>query len=634
VDRVTAQLGDSRSSLPSAEQTGLVRVQDGKVSFSHPLVRSALYQGATEEERLEAHRSLANALRRDQDHDLRIWHLALATIRPDEKIAAELESVADMAESHQGPAAAVAALERSAELTEDEGLRARRLARAANVNLEGGRRDRAQALLDQADLIAQDPHVRAQVIFCRARLAMQTTISTNADVDALLQGARLVEKSDPQFAVKMLGLCTFLGWYGRDWAVVVEASRRLLAIDVPEESPGKRRARDMLNVLESSGSPQAMYLRMPNEDMVDQLPPEVWMPPPMVDIAGLETETYPFLMRAAQDLRGRGAIWGLTPVLVSLGAAEYLIGLWSSSVTHLTEGLALARQTGHEFQAAAASVLLARTAAIRGDVERLELLTRDQQPAELSCWLVAGFSIWAAALLDLGMGRAERAFNRLADLEPLETWPQRDHIALRSVGDLVEAAIQSGRGDYASTVLDRLERWAGPEPPVWSQLVLHGYRGVLEPDPCRAERHLRIALSLPGASARPWNYARVQLLYGEWLRRQKRRIEARRQLRAALEVFRRLGAKPWSDRARSGLRASGETLGRRGSTALEKLTPQELQIASLAAAGSTNRQIGAQLFLSPRTVATHLYRLFPKLGISSRADLRGIDLSDLNGSYK
>jgi DNA-binding CsgD family transcriptional regulator len=634
LDVAAAQVGGSSKTLGGAEAAGLIQIEDGEVRFPHPLIRSAVYQGATQRDRIDAHRALAGALTREEDHDLHIWHLALATTRPNEEVAAELESVASISERRRGPAAAVASLERSAELTEDDGLRARRLAQAAGVSLEGGRRDRAQALLDEAELVAQDPHVRAQITFCRARLAMQTTISTNADVDALLQGARLVEKSDPEFAVNMLGLGTFLGWFGRDWAVVAEAARHLLVVDVPEDSPSKRRARVMLDVLESRGSSPATFLELADETMIRQLPSEVWMPPPVIDIAGWEVEAYPFLMRAARDLRGRGAIWGLTPVLVSLGAAEYLLGSWSSSVTHLTEGLSLARQIGHEFQAAAARALLARTAAIRGDAQKFNDLAHEQQPAELTCWLVAGFNAWGAALLDLGRGQAEQAFNRLAALEPPETWPQRDHIALRSVGDLVEAAIQSGRGNYAAIILDRLERWAGPDPPTWSQLILHGYRGVLAPTPDLADRHFRTALALPGGDRRPWAYARIQLLYGEWLRRQKRRTEARTQLRRALDVFDRLGAQPWSQRARAGLRASGVTLSRRGFRSLEKLTPQELQIATMAAEGSTNRQIGAQLFLSPRTVGTHLYRLFPKLGISSRADLRNIKLSDLNGSYQ
>jgi DNA-binding CsgD family transcriptional regulator/tetratricopeptide (TPR) repeat protein len=626
-----AQMGASATDLDPAEQADLIRVEEGRVGFRHPLVRSSVYQGAAEADRLAVHRALAQALVRSEDQDRRVWHLAAATIGTDEEVATELEAVADRTERRRGPAAAAASLERSAHLAEDSRLRAHRLTRAAGANLEGGRRERTLALLAEAESIAEDPRVRAQIIFCRARLVMQTTTSTEADVEALLEGASLVERSDPELAANILSLSGYLAWFARDWSLVTEVARRLLSLDLPPDSLHQRRAQDIIGVAQEGGTLRAGYFRARYESAAyRRLPAEIWLPPPpMVEVAGAEKDAFQFLQDAARDLRSTGTIWGLMPVLAGLGRVEYLLGYWSRAVTHLSEAVALALQTGHEFHAGMPVAVLERIAAIRGDAAQVQELSDQLQSFELSCSLGGCVHNWAQALFELGQDQAESAFERLASMAPLATWPNRNQVALRATGDLALAAVQTGRVDAASQALAGLERWAGASPPAWAEVTLHRSRALLAQNQPAAEMHFRAALGVSGAEGRPWEHARTHLLYGQWLRQRKRKVPARVHLWAALETFDQLGAQPWSQRTRKELRSAGERMVRPDHTALEHLSPQELQIASLAAQGLTNRQIGEHLFLSPRTIGTHLYRLFPKLGIASRSDLKSIRLIEV-----
>jgi DNA-binding CsgD family transcriptional regulator len=194
-----------------------------------------------------------------------------------------------------------------------------------------------------------------------------------------------------------------------------------------------------------------------------------------------------------------------------------------------------------------------------------------------------------------------------------------------ATGDLVEAATRAGQAPLAARVLAGFETWAGSDGPAWAAVVVHRSRGLLAEGPeCAA--HYEAALAVPGAGWRPFERARTHLLYGEWLRRERRRVDARTHLRAALDLFDRLGAARWSDRTRSELRATGETIRRHDPVLIDQLTPQERQIVRLAAEGMTNREIAARLFLSPRTIGSHLYGAFPKLGVGSRAELRGLRL--------
>jgi ATP/maltotriose-dependent transcriptional regulator MalT len=229
---------------------------------------------------------------------------------------------------------------------------------------------------------------------------------------------------------------------------------------------------------------------------------------------------------------------------------------------------------------------------------------------------------WSLGLLDLGGGRVQAALGRL---ETLAEGPTQHHVSvMRSAPDLVEAAVRIGEPDRAAKPLRRFEQWGARAGQPWIDALVLRCRALLAPD-AEAERLYAAALEAHRREDRPFERARTQSLYGEWLRRARRKTEARTQLRAALEIFDRLGAEPWSGRVATELRATGVTTPQsRGPGALGRLTPQELQIVRLAAQGLSNRDIAAQLFLSQRTVGYHLYKAYPKLGVAARSELPGL----------
>jgi DNA-binding CsgD family transcriptional regulator len=239
--------------------------------------------------------------------------------------------------------------------------------------------------------------------------------------------------------------------------------------------------------------------------------------------------------------------------------------------------------------------------------------------------MIMAIASLALGLLDLAEGRPTGALERLTTLR---TVYRSIPVLLLAAGDLVEAAVRAGQPDAATEALAELERWARNTRWPWALARARRCRALLSEGP-EAERHFRAALAIEAGAGRPFELARTELLYGEWLRRGRRRFEARIHLRAALDGFMELGAAPWTERARAELLATGETARKRTLGGFFRLTPQELQIARLAGQGLTNREIAAQLFLSPHTVSYHLHKIFRKLGIASRASLRTLELEEL-----
>jgi DNA-binding CsgD family transcriptional regulator len=322
----------------------------------------------------------------------------------------------------------------------------------------------------------------------------------------------------------------------------------------------------------------------------------------------------------SRELRAAGQIGWLPSVLFYAGSAQAYGGRHEEALHTVAEGLRLAHDTGQQRWVDALAEPLALLAAARGDEQlcrqlAAEALGRASRPAWSVPWTGS-----ALGLLDLGLGRAESA---LARLETLAAGRKFFHIAAtRSTPDLVEAAVRLGRPAAAAEPLALFETWSRNTGQGWTSALVHRCRALLDGD----EDLFRAALALHEEDSRPFDEARTQLLYGEWLRREKRKADARAQLRIALETFERLGAAPWAERARTELTATGIT-GRAADHGLSvSLTPQELQIVRLAARGLSNKDIAAQLFLSARTVGHHLYKAYPKLGVASRSELADLKL--------
>jgi len=622
--------GATAEALDPAEAAGLLRAGTGVLEFRHPLVRSAVYQGAAFSERRAAHQALADAFEREEDTDRRAWHLAAAATGPSDKVATELELSSERARRRGGYAAAAAALERAAELTEGEEERARRLASAAERAARAGDTTRAAALVDRAARLASEPRLLAHIEHLRGGLALR--LGAIAEAYAVLtRGSTLIADVDPRKALEMLLDAAEAAEFGGDVAHLIEIGRR--ATSLPQGAGTELELATsvlagMGRMLEGDSAHGARFLRRAISLAGESDDPRRLL------FAGLGAEYLGDLAveralaaRAVALLRALGAVDTLPVALEMLASAEAWSGQYARAASDATEGLRLARDTGQEGSACDFLAILARVAAVQG--REAECRARAAEAldgaAALGLGLPAAEASHALALLDLGLGRPAHALERLQALALAGPGAGHPRLAFLAAPNLVEAAVLAGRIDVAQTALATFERWVvhAAAPPMLP--LLARCRGQLSAG-AAAERHFAEALRLHAKSDRPFERARTELAYGEALRRARRRREARIHLRAALDTFARVGAVPWEERARRELRASGETARKRDPSTIDQLTPQELQIARFVGEGATNREIAGQLFLSPRTIDYHLRKIFQKLGISSRAELIRLDL--------
>ncbi|MFD2398144.1 LuxR C-terminal-related transcriptional regulator [Prauserella oleivorans] len=328
-------------------------------------------------------------------------------------------------------------------------------------------------------------------------------------------------------------------------------------------------------------------------------------------LLGDDAAAHELALGAVRDARQHAATGVLPEALALLASAELRLGHHTDARATATEGLDLAREIGQRRSAARLAGVLAMLAALEGDEPKAVEHAAAADPPQAAL---------ALSVLELGLGRHDAALDRLTALTPA---PDRLE-ALEAVPTLVEAAVRAGEPDRGTQALAEYVTWANDTGQVWAQAVATRCRALLgEPELFAKAVELHL-----GVRDRPFERARTELLYGEWLRRERHRSRARAYLRSALAIFERLGATPWADRARTELRATGESRTTGSGTGLTaRLTPQELRIVRLAADGLSNRDIGAKLYLSPRTVGYHLYKAYPKLGVASRAELAKLGLA-------
>jgi DNA-binding CsgD family transcriptional regulator len=615
-------LGVVAADLAPAEQAGLVRIVDGTVRFRHPLVRAAVYHGAPLSGRLRVHRALAEALQGVADADRRAWHLAAAATGPEEQVAAELERTAAKAKARSGYAAAAAAYERAVQLTADPAAQARRLMLAAEAAAEVGEFDRARRLATRAVGQTTDPiaqarlaSVRAQADFAQGRLP--------AAYQSLVEGAAQAGERDPARAVRMLMTALHVAWFLGDPALVAGTAERLKVLGRSDAEPLAPLVRLML-----WSAAQA------DERVTEGLPPladlvaaarrsraghrdDLAMIAMVCLVTGRNADARDLTAALVADARAQGSIGSLPALLTYLAQALALEGRHCDALASASEARRIAQDTGHTQWTIEATAILAYLAAVAGDEQRCRRLVDAALAGPASRAASAGtpWVPWALGLLDLNRGHLDTA---LVQLETIFRGPMRYHAsALQSIPDLVEAAVRLGQPQRAAEPLARFSQWARHADTPSTDALVERCHALLDLDG-DAERHYLAALKLHEAS---FEQARTQLLYGAWLRRARRKADARTQLRAAVDYLDRIGATPWAELARAELRATGATTPRSGRAGLPHLTPQELQVARLAAQGLSNRDIAAQLFLSPRTVGYHLYKAYPKLGITSRSQL-------------
>ncbi len=620
--RAVGRLGIATQAAAPAAEAGLAEF-GGRVRFRHPLVRSAVYQAAQAWDRQEVHRVLAEATDPRADPDRRAWHRAQAAAGPDEDVAAELEQSAGRAQARGGLAAAAAFLERAAALTPDPACRTGRTLGAARANLQAGAFGNALELVAMAEAEPLDELQGARTDWLRGQIAAASGLGSDAP-PLLLKAARRLEPLDPDLARE-----TYLdAWraaqiaghlaVGGDLLQVSRAARAMLARPRPPRPAGL--LLDGLSLLVTDGPAAATpVLQQAKRAFADPDVPVAeqlrlgWMAPVVGGVLW-DDDGYSLIERPVQLARDTGALDRLPMLLNQLASAAVWWGDFAAAASLIAEAAAVCEATGARIAPYAAM----RLASLQG--RQAAAVPLIQAAVEEATAVGQGVAVaaadWATASLYQGLGRYAEALaaarQAVADAQVnISTW---------ALPELVEAAVRTGDTGLASEALEQLAEWTRASGTDWGLGVEARCRALLS-DGEAADRLYREAIDRLGRTRIRPELARAHLLYGEWLRRQRRRTDAREQLHAAWQLLGEIGMEAFAERARHELRATGATAGRRAVTVRVELTVQEAQIARLAADGLSNPEIGTRLFLSPRTVQYHLGKVFTKLGITSRAQL-------------
>ncbi|MGW6929930.1 helix-turn-helix transcriptional regulator [Lentzea sp. NPDC054927] len=624
--RVARAVGADTSDLDAAERAGLISVVDGELTFRHPLVRAAAYQCATHHQRIAVHRAFADALTTPDVLDRRAWHLAAAATEPDEAVAAELERTALRAERRGGAMAVSAAYDRAGRLSIDPELKARRIAKAALAAYDAGKPDRAARLAVEVTSLTADPSVIADVTLLRGQIEYERT-SPEADAALACQAARLVLDSDPERAVVMLTEMICAGRDAGALPLVAEGGRMMAELRLKPGSALRASADaqicwgDLLGGRpERAAGPLRDMLEIGREQDQDVIHRVV------AGFSGLmlaeDEATIAVMELMLADVRASGALTWVPYAQEVAALAQALHGDFLTAGTSLAEAVALSTEFGMDTEVAVLRATSVWLAAVTGDEPRCrELAAEVLSVLDGKHAVGTALTFWGLGLFDLAAGRYSTAFDAL---HAVCTSSAKNDFLIRAVVDLVEAAVRDGSPDRAADPFAALERWAVHVDSPVAMALLRRCQAMLED----SEEHYLAALDLCAVHGGRFDQARTQLLYGEWLRRRRRRGEARTQLDAALTGFTRSGASIWKERATNELTALGErpTAHQNADDPLKDLTPQEVQVVRLAATGLSNKEIGAQLFLSPRTIGHHLYRAYPKLGVTRRIELTQLGL--------
>jgi len=610
--------------LGPAIELRLVEVDGPNVRFRHPLVRSAVYRATIPPGRHAVHLALAELLADDPDRS--VWHRAAAapTGTTDEALARDLEATAERARRRGATGVAVVALQRAAELSEGpEHLR--RLLLAAERAFELGRRDIALPLLAEAETLDLAVPQRGRLSWIREMVDPSPLDA--AAVRFLVQTAeRASEAGDRDLALDLLWLVASRCWWSflgeEECLAALAAAERLGSID---EDPRVLAIVAYLAPLERG---EALIAALERAADADASADSRGLRATAAFVTGAFDLADGLLAGSAARLRSQGLLGHLPRLLALQGTVGARGPDWTVAVPAAEEGARLAGELGQPAWVAGAKTVEAYLAALRADEAGAEAAAVEAERVALpdgTNFLLTAVQ-WARGLAALGAGRHSDAYGELRRTHDPEDPAFHPHMRWWAIADLAEAAVQSGHVDEGRRLLDELTTLAAATPAAWIQLGLRHARAVLADDD-EAEPLFQAALS---AEVNRWPYQRARLLlaYGAWLRRRRRVAESRTPLRAARDAFDALGVSGWGERARQELRASGETSRNRTPEARDELTPQELQIAQMAAEGLSNREIGQQLYLSHRTVGSHLYRLFPKLGISSRGQLSSVLAGD------
>lgn len=626
------RLGVQPDAVTPAEAAGLVDAHAG-IRFRHPLIRTAIYRNASLVERRRAHSALAEVITDESSSDHRAWHHAHAAAGPDEGVASALELSAERARARGGIAASAAFIEQAANLSVDGDLRARRALSAAQAKLDAGSMESAGRLLSVATEATEDETVRATVELLRARLAFATNRGNDAPPLLMAAAARLAKTDPPSARETYLEAMTAAALVGRFASKPHNSAARIadtVRRDAPPAPDPRRAIDDLLDGLitrlrdgHAAAAPQLhrAVTKFLQEDAAGTAEPRWHEITYLVCLDLFDQDSYNHLVgRQLRALRATGALSVMPPALVTEAGLSVTAGNFARAETLLGEAATIVTAT--------TGGLLADTpihcylAAYRGQEDRCREYVERRLRAghEVGQGFESATALYALAILHIGLGQFQEA------LAAASAGTHYDDLGIHGylLVELVEAATRCGDSAAAGEALSRLTARTDVCPTDTASGVAARSAALVCTDD-GADALYRQAVSHLQRSPAVVYLARTHLVYGEWLRRSKRRAEAREQLRTAHEMFIRMGAERFARRARRELTATGEKVLTRTPRAATGLTTQEIQIAALVRDGHSNNEIAGQLFLSPRTVEWHLGHILTKLGVSSRRSLRGIE---------
>ena len=605
------------SALDGAAERGLADAHGSEVRFQHPLIRSAVDGTAPPAQRLAMYAALAEVV---SDPERRLWHRAACAVGHDEEVASGLEEQAEIARRRGAVMVAAAALERAAALSADPRRKGERLVRAAELVYDLGRVEVVGRLLTEAESLQIGPADAARLDWLQQMISGDVWLEKGAARTFVTIAQRLLADGDPDAALRSLVPIAHRCWWTRSRArtreYVVDAAE---GIGFPEDDPRLLVVMALANPESTAAVVRRRVASLRLQEMTD--PVAAMYVGIAAEKAGDVAAGSRFLAGAVEGLRGQSRLGMLTQALVHRAWAATYSGDWEAAERAGVEAAALARETRQPQFGLTGQLVAALAAALRGGEADLDALLAGPERALTA---MKGGPLLAPAHLARGAaalseGRHEDAFVAL--------WPVFDegdpayHRFMRwpAVLDFVEAGARGEHSAQVTTVTAELEEIASRSQPPILLAGLACARPLLSDDE-HAEALFVAALG-EGLGNYPFLRARTLFSFGRWLRRRRRSADSRAPLREAINLLDALGAARWSERARRELRATGEKIGPRTPDARDRLTAQELQIAELAAAGLSNREIGERLFLSHRTIGSHLYRIFPKLGITARAQL-------------
>jgi len=626
LERAAARLGIELSGLGPAEQSGLVSLGAGTVKFRHPLARSAIYADAPASQRRAAHRAMAAVLP-DRDADRRAWHLAAAAVGPDETASAALAQTAARSRDRSAYATAAAAFERAARLAADGERRAWLLWQAAEAEWLAGLTDHAVVLLDEARTLADDARILIEVDRLAGHIATLRGPVMNGH--AILTAA--AAQADPESAVAMLAEAASACFYAGNPAEMLAVAEKAQA-GLPADSSVRARflaamALGMARIFGGDAAAgtaavhQAVTLAENSAELRDDLRLLPWLA--VAPLLLRQSDAGRSLLgHALQTARSRAAV-GVLPFALNLIARDQATtDRWAVAESTYQEAIDLAREIGQQTELAFGLAGLAWLHARRGREQE----GRAAAAEALELCRGTGMrlhEIWATAALgelELGLGDAARAIVLFEHHQQLLDDLVITDPDLSPAAELVEAYLTIGRHGDAQRIASRFSDAAEAKGQPWSRARALRAQGMLAGEDGFAAAFER-AISLHEQTPDAFEAARTRLAFGQRLRRSRSRVLAREQLRTAVDDFDRLGARPWADRARAELAATGETHRRRDAASIDDLTPQELQVALLLTSGKTTRETAAALFLSPKTVEYHLRHVYQRLEIHSREEL-------------